>query len=81
MKLLRSAKLQHTNSKPISNCRHSKSAILLSCNINYNINSLMQLRVGMHIIYIYIYIIYISDERYIPKVEMKKYRVKKIANP
>ena len=45
---LRSAKLQHTNSSPISNCRRSKSAIY--------INSLLRLRVGMHIIYIYIYI-------------------------
>ena len=55
LKLLCSAKLHR-----------SKSAIFLSCNIN----SLLQLRVGMHIIYIYIYI-YLLDERYIPEVEMK----------
>ena len=48
-----------------------KVAIFFQRNIN-NINSLLRLRVGMHIIYIYIYIyIYISDERYIPEVEMK----------
>ena len=29
---------------------------LFSCSINYNINSLLRLCVGMHIIYIYIYI-------------------------
>ena len=33
LKLLRSAKLQCTNSSPISYCRHSKSAIFLSRNI------------------------------------------------
>ena len=72
LKLLRSAKLQGTNSSPNSNCRRSKSAIFISRNINSNINSLLRLRVGTHIIYIYIYIsIYISDERYIPEVEMK----------
>ena len=68
LKLLRTAKLQRTNSRPISNCRRSKSAILFSRNINYNINSLLRLCVGTHIIYIYIYI---SDERNIPEVEMK----------
>ena len=52
------------NSSPISNCRRSKSAILFSRNINYNINSLLQLRVGTHIL----------DERNIPEVEMKQYR-------
>ena len=56
LKLLRSAKLQRTNSSPISNCRRSKSAIFLPRNINFNINSLLRLRVGMHIIYICIYI-------------------------
>ena len=55
LKLLRTAKLQRTNSSPISNCRRSKLAILFSRNINYNINSLLRLRVGTHIIYIYIY--------------------------
>ena len=68
LKLLRSAELQHTNSSPISNCQRSKSAIFISRNINSNINSLLRLRVGTHIIYIYIYL---SDERYIPEVEMK----------
>ena len=56
LKLLRSAKLQRMNSSPISNCQHWKSAIFLSRNINYNINSFLRLRVGMHIIYIYIYV-------------------------
>ena len=56
LRLLRSAKLQRTNSCPITNCRRSKSAIFLSRNINYHINSLLRLYVGMHIIYIYIYI-------------------------
>ena len=74
LKLLHSVTLQRKNSSPISNCRHSKSAIFLSHNINLNINSLLRLRVGMHIIYISIYIyiyIYLSDERYIPEVEIK----------
>ena len=44
------------NSSPNSNCRRSKSAIFISHNINSNINSLLRLRVGKHIIYIYIYI-------------------------
>ena len=66
LKLLRSAELQPMNSSPISNCRRSKSAIFISRNINSNINSLLRLRVGTHIIYIYL-----SDKRYIPKVEMK----------
>ena len=56
LKLLRSAELQRMNSSPISNCKRSKSAIFISCNINSNINSLLWLRVGTHIIYIYIYI-------------------------
>ena len=30
LKLLHSGKLQRTNSSPISNCRHSKSAIVIS---------------------------------------------------
>ena len=68
LKLLRSAELQCTNSSPISNCQHSKSAIFILRNINSNINSLLRLRVGTHIIYIYIYLL---DERYIPEVEMK----------
>ena len=55
LKLLRSGKLQGTNSSPISNCRRSKSAIFILRNINYNINSLLLLHVGTHIIYIYIY--------------------------
>ena len=68
LKLLRSAKLQRTNSSSISNCRRSKSANFISRNINL----LLLLRVGTHIIYIYIYLyIYLSDERYIPEVEMK----------
>ena len=52
LKLLRSAKLQRMNSSPISNCWRSKSAIFLLRNINYNIYSLLRLRIGMHIIYI-----------------------------
>ena len=52
LKLLRSAELQRTNSSPISNCRHSKSAIVISCNIECNINSSLRLRLGTHIIYI-----------------------------
>ena len=55
LKLLRSVKLQRTNSSPISNCWRSKSAVILSRNINYNISSLLRLCIGMHIIYIYIY--------------------------
>ena len=70
LKLSRLAKLQRTNSSPNSNCRRSKSAIFISRNINSNINSLLRLRVGTHYIYIYIDI-YLSDERYIPEVEMK----------
>ena len=54
LKLLRSSELQRTNSSPISNCRRSKSAIFISRNINYNINSLLRLRVGIRIIYIYL---------------------------
>ena len=53
LKLLRSSELQRTNSSPISNCRRSKSAIFISRNIKYNINSLLPLRVGIRIIYIY----------------------------
>ena len=56
LKLSRLAKLQRTNSSPNSNCRRSKSAIFISRNINSNINSLLRLHVGTHIIYIYIYI-------------------------
>ena len=52
LKLLRLSELKRTNSSPISICRRSKSAILFSRNINYNINSLLGLRIGMHIIYI-----------------------------
>ena len=74
LKLLCSAELQCTNSSQISNCQHSKSAIFISRNINSNINSLLRLRVGTHI-YIYIYV-YISDERYIPEVEMKTMKTK-----
>ena len=55
LKLLRSSELQCTKSSPILNCRRSKSAIFISRNINYNINSLLRLRVGTRIIYIYIY--------------------------
>ena len=55
LKLLHSLELQRTNSSPISNCQHSKSAIFISHNINYNINSLWLLRVGIRIIYISIY--------------------------
>ena len=53
LKLLRSAKLQSTNSSLISNCWHSKSAIFFSHNINYSINLSLRLHVGTHIIYIY----------------------------
>ena len=56
LKLSRLAKFQRTNSSPNSNCRRSKSAIFISRNINSNINSLLRLRVGTHIIYISIYI-------------------------
>ena len=70
LKLLRSSELQRTNSSPISNCLRSKSAVFISRNINYNINSLLLLRVGIRIIYIYI-----SDERYIPEVEMKTKKI------
>ena len=56
LKLLHLAKLQRTNSSPISNCWRSKSAIFLSRDINYNMNSLLRLCVGMHVIYIYLYI-------------------------
>ena len=65
LKLLRSAELQRTNSTPISNCRHSKWAIFISRNINSNINSLLRLHVGTHIIYIYIYLTSVTE------VEMK----------
>ena len=61
LKIIRSAELLRTNSSPISNCRRSKSAIFLSRNINYNINSLLRLRVGTRIIYMYLSIyIYIG---------------------
>ena len=53
LKLLHSAKLQRTNSSPISYCRRSKWAIFILGNINYNTNSLLLLRVENHIIYIY----------------------------
>ena len=45
LKLLRSSELQHTNSSPISNCRLSKSAIFISRNIKYDINSLLLLHI------------------------------------
>ena len=67
LKLLRSAKLQRTNSSPISNCRRSKSAIFLSRDINYNIKFIVAVT-RRNTYYIYIYL---SDERYIPEVEMK----------
>ena len=71
MKLLRSSKLQRTNSSPISNCRCSKSAIFSSRNINYNIKFIVAVT-RRNAYYIYIYLsIYLSDERYIPEVEMK----------
>ena len=54
LKVLRSAKLQCKNSSPISNYQRSKSAIFILRNINYNINSLLQLHIGTHIIYIYV---------------------------
>ena len=54
LKLSHSAELQRTNSSPISNCQRSKSAIFNSRNINSNINSLLRLRVGTHIISIII---------------------------
>ena len=46
------SELQCTDSSPISNCPCLKSAILFSRNINYKINTLLQLHVQMHIIYI-----------------------------
>ena len=66
LKLLCLAELQHTNCSPISNCRCSKSAIFFSHNINYNINSLLWLRIGTYFLYIYIYI-----KHNIPEVKMK----------
>ena len=50
LKFLRSVKLLRTNSSPIFNCRRSKLAIF----ILHNINSLLRLCIGTHIIYIYI---------------------------
>ena len=67
LKLLHSAKLQRTNSSPISNCRHSKSAIFLSRNINYNI----KLIVAVTRRNAYYICIYLLDERYITEVEME----------
>ena len=67
LKLLRSAKLQRTNSSPISNCQRSKSAIFFSGNINYKFIVAVTRR-NMYYIYIYIYIL---DERNILEVEMK----------
>ena len=62
LKLLRLSELQRMNSSPISNCQHSKLAILFSRNMNYNINSLLRL-LRECILYIYIYIyIYIVCE-------------------
>ena len=49
------------NSSPISNCWHSKLTIFILCNIN----SLLQLHGGTHIIYV-------SDKCNTPEVEMKK---------
>ena len=60
LKLSRSAKLQRTNSSPISNSRRSKSAIFFAQSKLYYVNSMLPLRVG------YKYI-----ERYLPEVEMK----------
>ena len=54
------------NSSPNANCQRSKSANFLPCNINHNINSLLQLHVRTRIIYIYI-----PGERNIQEVEMK----------
>ena len=83
LKLLRSGKLQGTNSSPISNCRRSKSAIFNSRNINYNNYKFIVAvtrrntyyiyiyYIYILYIYIYIYIYYIYIERYIPEVEMK----------
>ena len=62
LKLLRSLKLQRTNSSPISDCRHSKSAIFISRNINYNINSLLRLHVGTRIIYMYVRCAFRNEE-------------------
>ena len=52
LEVLRLSELQCTNSSSISYCQRSKSAILFPCNINYNINSLLRLRIRAHIIYI-----------------------------
>ena len=41
LNLLRSAEFLRKNSSPFSNCRRSKSAIFISRNINYDINSLL----------------------------------------
>ena len=69
LKSLHSVKLQHMNSTPTSNYRHTKSAVIFFR--NYNINSLLWLY-NLKWALIQIYIIYI--ERYILEEEMKKYR-------
>ena len=57
LKILHSAKLQHSNSSPISNSRCFETSHLPSHNTNYNMNSLLWLHMEMHIIYgQYIYI-------------------------
>ena len=50
LKLLRLSELQSMNSSPISNCWCLKLAIFISRKLNYNINSLFLLRVGIRII-------------------------------
>ena len=63
LKLLRSAKLQHTNLSLISNCRRSKSAIFLSSYIELQYKFIVAVTCK-NMYYIYI-------ERYILEVEMK----------
>ena len=55
LKLFHLVELLRMNSSPIFNCWHSKLAIFISCNINYNINSVLWLRIGTRIIYTSIY--------------------------
>ena len=56
MTLLHSVELHCTSSSSISNCRHLKSAIFISRNINYYINSLLRLHVEVHMISLSLYI-------------------------
>ena len=70
LKILRLTELLRANSSPISNYQRSKSGIFLLRYINYNINSLLRLRVGTRIIYLSIYRTSITYQ----KSKWKKYR-------